>query len=233
MNRLHVKRLRSIGAVEAGDNPEADILLWKSKPTEPDQGQNTKGEPVSKIDLSALDPEVRSHIEDLETKLAGFETEDSPPLPDDLPDVVKARLDAQDAKIEAEEIEKEALREEIAKLREDRAVEVYTKMAQDLSSILGDPTETMPMLKAIGEAAPEPAAELVAKLEAFSSKTAVASLLKEYGSSEPDGSAIDQIEAIAAEIRKAEPSLSPAEARAEAWRRNPELKTQAREEGVV
>jgi hypothetical protein len=31
--RLHVKSLLSIGAVEAGDNPEADILFWKRTPT--------------------------------------------------------------------------------------------------------------------------------------------------------------------------------------------------------
>ena len=35
MQRLHIKRLISIGVVEEGDNPEADILFWKAAPTRP------------------------------------------------------------------------------------------------------------------------------------------------------------------------------------------------------
>ena len=230
MNRLHIKRLRSIGAVEAGDNPEADILLWKSKP-EPDQGQNKEGDTVSKIDLDALDPETRSYIEGLEAKLGEREAE-TPPLPEDLPDVVKARLDAQDAAIESEKVEKEALRKEVADLREARAVETYTKLSGELSPLLGDPEKSMPVLKAIGEAAPEPTAELVEMLKSFTFKTEYVGLLKEYGTTEPEGSAIDKIEAAAAEIKKADPSLSLASARAQAWRDHPELKAEAREEGV-
>jgi len=233
MNRLHIKRLRSIGAVEAGDNPEADIMLWKSKPTEPDQGQtHTKaGDTVSKIDLSALDPEVRSHIEDLEAKLGEREAE-VPPLPDDLPDIVKTRLEAQDEALAKERDRNEALASDVAKMREERAVETYTKLATDLSPMLGDPEKSMPILKAIGEAAPEPAAELSEILKAFAFKTEFAGLLKEYGSTDPEGSALDKIDAYAAEIKKSNPELTLASARVQAWQDHPELKDQAREEGV-
>ena len=95
MNRLHIKSLLSIGAVEDGDNPEADIMFWKKRSTqEPEQGLIEKEAADVKHDLSALDPDARAYVEGLEAQVAGID-ESPPPLPDDLPDVVTKRLDEQ------------------------------------------------------------------------------------------------------------------------------------------
>ena len=62
-------------------------------------------------------------------------------------------------------------------------------------------------------------------------KDSMADMFKELGDSADGGTAADKVTAIAAEIRKNSPDTSPAEARAQAWRENPELMTQNREEG--
>jgi len=43
MNRLHIHRITSIGAVEDADNPESDLLLFKARPTEPKSGPDGRG----------------------------------------------------------------------------------------------------------------------------------------------------------------------------------------------
>lgn len=230
-NRLHVKSLLSIGAVEAGDNPEADILFWKSKQLEPDQGLNKEGD--SMPDIESLDA-AKARISELETKLAEYDVEaPAAPLPEDLPDAVAKRLDDQDAAIAKAEAEKVDLAKTLARIEDERATERYTKMAEAYAPLLGDPAESMPVLKTLGTSEPEALAVLEAKMEAGLERAEFAKLLKEYGTTDAGGSATDQIQNHATEIRKENPELSLAEAKAEAWRRHPELKVQSREEGVV
>ena len=231
--RLHVGSITSIGAVHAGDNPEADILFWKRKPSEPQEGRVTKaGTAVPDIDLTALDDATRGYIQELEAKLASNEEEVAPPLPDDLPDVVKSRLDAQDEALAKERERNEALADDLAKMREERAIEKYTKMAESVRDLMGDPAETAPMFKDLAEHAPDQFDALYAKIENVKTIAGFDALLKEHGDSGAEGSALDQITAHAAEIKKNQPDLSLAEARVEAWKAHPELKEQAREEGV-
>lgn len=231
-NRLRVKSLLSIGAVEEGDNPEADILFWKSKKTtEPEEGLTKEGD--SMPDIESLDA-AKARISELEEKLAEFDVEaPAAPLPEDLPDAVAKRLDDQDAAIAKAEEEKIELAKKLAAIEDERATEKYTKMAEAYAPLLGDPAETAPILKSLGTSEPEALADLETRLEAGLEKAAFSELLKEYGSSDAEGPAVDQIVSIANEIRKESPDLSLAEAKAEAWRRNPDLKTRAREEGSV
>ena len=67
MPRLTVKRITSIGAVESGDNPEADILFWKAKDSKPksanpSEGRINGGGLVDTLDLSSLDEETAEPI---------------------------------------------------------------------------------------------------------------------------------------------------------------------------
>lgn len=229
-NRLHVNRLVSIGAVEAGDNPEADILFWKSQPhdSEPEQPETTE---VSVPDIDTLD-DAKARISELEEKLAAFDDVEPSPLPEDLPEPVAKRLSEMDETIAKEREEKERLSKEIADLRDERATEKYTKRAEELAVILGKPEETAPILKALATADEEAFEKLDERLSNLVRLDGFEMLLKEHGDSAAEGSAMDQIAAISAEIRKEDPNMTPAEARAEAWRRNPDLKAQARQEGV-
>ena len=118
-------------------------------------------------------------------------------------------------------------------MREQRQVEKYTKMAADYAAVLGDPAETAPLLKAIGDKAEPELEAFMGRLSPLTNLAEVQKMLVEYGDASVDGSAVDQIAAYAVEIRKASPDLSVAEAKAQAWRDHPELKDAARQEGAV
>jgi len=231
MNRLHVHEITSIGAVEAGDNPEADILFWKTKETiEPVPGQESKGGSMEK-NIESLD-DALARISELETQLAAH-VEEPAALPDDLPDAVVKALDEQAVTIAKMEAETVRVSKENEALRDERATEKYTKMAEDVAALVGPADETAPLFKAIGTAAPDEFEKLYERLAPLTNATAFEKLLGELGDSASDGgTAVEKIAAYADEIRKAKPDLSPAEAKAEAWREHPELKAQAREEGV-
>lgn len=231
MNRLHIDSITSIGAVEAGDNEdESKILLYKSKPIEPGQGQDVKkGDPMSGFDVESLTDEGKEFVAGLQAQIAEF-GEEPPVLPDDLPDSVSKRLDEQTAEIEKERVEKERIAKDLADLRDEMATEKYTERAKALAVLLGEPDEMAPVLKALATDSPDAFGKLDAALDTLVAKDSLAMLFKELGDSAAEGSAVDQISAHATEIRKNDPSMSPVEARAEAWRQHPELKTQSREE---
>ena len=76
MPRLHITRIVSIGAVEQGDNPESQILLFKSKPTPQDpanaERSKTEVEPQGENDMrtTKIGPgEVRGEVDRLAAEL--------------------------------------------------------------------------------------------------------------------------------------------------------------------
>jgi hypothetical protein len=237
--RLHVGSITSIGAVEAGDNPEADILFFKIKPPTEDQTPDPEhGQPIDKegsvpetFDTASLSEEAQAYVSDLETKLAEL-TGEPEALPDDLPEVVKSRLDSQDELIAKAQAEKEQIAKDLAELQDGMATEKYMTRAKALEVLLGDPVEMAPVLKELAAGAPDAFAKLDAQFNTLVSMKGYDSLLKEFGDSSATGSAIDQINAYTKEIKTANPDLSMAKARAQAWTEHPELKEQARAEGV-
>jgi len=263
LHRLFVRKLTSVGLVEAGDNPAAKVMLFKRKPAkpptavklpqpvkttlEPPEGRTNGGGLVDTLDLSSLDDEtaapIKAHVAGLEkaaadaaTRVAALEAQldvddGDEKLPDDLPDVVKARLDTQTSAIAKAEARADALEARLAKAEDERLTERYTERAAKLQVLLGDSDEMAPVLKDLAAGAPEAYARLDAQFDTLLNMQGFDALLKEYGDSAATGSAVDQIAAYAVEIRKADPDLSRAEAKAEAWREHPELKQQAREEG--
>ena len=180
--------------------------------------------------IESLD-DALARISELETQLAANVVEEPAALPDDLPDAVVKALDEQAVTIAKMEAETVRVSKENEALRDERATEKYTKMAEDVAALVGPADETAPLFKAIGQAAPDEFEKLYERLAPLTNATAFEKLLGELGDSASDGgSAVDKISAYAVEIRKAQPDLSPVEARASAWREHPELKAQSREE---
>ena len=231
MNRLHINEITSIGAVESGDNALDDdsILLYKSKATEPEPGPLVEKGVSMPFDIETLTDEGKAYVSDLEAKLAAF-GEEPAALPDDLPEPVAKRLDEMTVAIEKERVEKERMATELADLKDGIATEKWTERARALAVLLGSPDDVAPVLKALATDSPEAFNKLDAMFDTLIVKDSMAPLFKELGSSGAEGSAADQIAAYATEIRKADPSMTVAKAKAQAWSDHPELKTLSREE---
>lgn len=233
MNRLHVRSLVSVGAVEEGDNPEAEILFYKRREPEPGRIEKEGASMPEAFDPSSLPEDAQEYItaQIAAGITAASEGEgDSPALPDDLPDVVKARFDEQAEAIEKERVEKEALAERVDELLKERADEKYTTICKDYATLLGD--DAKDTLQTLGEAAPEAFADLMKRLTTLKNLDSVSKVLTEIGGSANEaGSAADQITAIAKEKMDKNPDLTYADARAQAWAENPDLTRLAREGG--
>jgi len=246
MPRLHITELTSIGAVESGDNPEAEILFWKSTTTNPPEGRKNGGGPVDTLDLSSLDKETAEPIlafvaglqkaaTEADDKIAALEAklevedEDDPLV--DLPEPVAKAIAERDEQIAKAEAKAVAAEEAVAKLQDERLTERYTERAEALSNMLGNAADVAPILKALAKADQKAYDLLDARFDTLLTWDGMADLLREHGDNAATGRAVDKIAAYAAEIRKDNKKLTAADARAQAWRDHPELKTQAREEG--
>lgn len=245
-HRLFVRKLISVGLVEAGDNPAARVVLFKQKTLEPPEGRTNGGGLVDTLDLSSLDDEtadpIRTHMAGLEkaaTEAAAtiaaleaqvvVEGEDDPLA--DLPEPVAKAIAERDDAIAKAKAEAAAASAEVAKLRDEKSTERSEARAAELSNLLGAPVTVAPVLKALEKADPAAYADLDGMFDKLLTWDGMADLLKEHGDSAASGSAVDQINAYATEIRKTDKELTAAEARVQAWQEHPELKTLAREEG--
>ncbi len=232
MNRLHIHRLISVGAVESGDDPQAEILIYKSKQLEPVQGLIGKEGDSMPFDVESLTDEGKEYVAALQSQIEALTVEEEPSLPDDLPDIVKSRIDEMDETIAKDRVEKERLAKDLADLRDEMATEKYDARAEELEPLFGDKVKSAPILKALAAAAPEAFGELDEILDTLIIRDTTAPLFKELGDVSGGGAAVDQIAAFAVEIQKdAKTDMTLVDARAQAWRDHPELKTQSREEG--
>ena len=242
-NRLFVRSLTSIGAVGAGDNPDAAIMFWKSKDLPPETPEPPEGRPTRSempLDISVLAEEhqemvqkelddLTGSIDDLKAQVAELTPEEEPALPTDLPEPVAKKLAEQDEAIAKANADADAARAEAATLREEKLDEQYAERADQLRPILGD--DMAPVLKALGVAAPAEWGQLSERLDVV---TKMAALTAELGDSAATGSAVAKIAAIAKTIHTDEREDFPTlvDAKAEAWDRNPDLVTQSRQEGA-
>ena len=227
--RLFVSALTSIGAVEAGDNPDAEILFYKSKTEEPVQGPQVKKEGSMPFDIDTLTDEGKEFVAGLQAQIAASGDE-QPVLPDDLDPVTKARLDDDQATIEKQKVEMEKVAKDLADLRDEMATEKYTARAGQLEAVLGSPDDVAPVLKALAAADAEAFEKLNTMFDTLIAKDTLADLFKEHGESGTDATAVDQVNVFAAEIRKGNPDLSLADAKRQAWQDHPDLVAQSREE---
>lgn len=213
MRRIFVDKLTSIGAVADGDNPDAEILFYKSNPVTTDESGDTN---------------ERHTMPDNPTPDKGEG------LPENLPEPVVKALDEAQAELEkaraerdAEREQREALAADVAKMRDEQLTERFEKRAAELVAVLGESDEVPSILKELHEAAPEAYAKLdslvgdAAKIAAESQNL----MFKELGTSNDESDPVAKIRNIAKSILENERDQFPTieKARAEAWARNPEL----------
>jgi hypothetical protein len=164
--RLFVTELMSVGAVDKGDNPDADILFYKRHPAggddvTPDRGDQPSEEGRMDFDLSALADDVREavakHVADLEERVAALEAENAElaaPEPDDgddgdvlknAPDEIRELV----AKAEADKAEAEAA---LAAELEKRAIDEAVGKAAEYEKLLGKADDVGPLLRKVEDA---------------------------------------------------------------------------------
>jgi len=237
-NRLMIKELFSVGAVDAGDDPEATMVFWKRKDSpepggapdgvvsgSPDEG-GTERKDISMDDvLKALDDEQRAaleaHIEAEVEKRAAAEPEEEVEkvLPDDVQELI--------AKANAERDEAVAKAEQAA--FEKRTNEWVAK-AIPLEDALGAADEIGPILRDIDEKAPEELAKILPALEAAAQRIETGGLFVEKGK-ETGEEAVEPLSKRDSWVEKnRKETESLAAARARYWQEHPDAMAASREE---
>lgn len=228
-NRLFITSLKSIGVVEAGDDPSAEILLFKSHPENTQSVEQPERDSMSKPDLSGLDAELQKAIDDhIAEAIAAAAVEPvEPVLPDDLPAPVLKALTEKDEALAKERARVEALEVDVAEMRDERQTEKFAKTANELAAVLGTDAEVPAVLRELSEAAPEAYAKLETRIAEAARMATISDsvLLKQLGSSNDESDPKAKITAIAKTIHSEERDQYPTmeQARAEAWSRNPDL----------
>jgi len=232
---LHIKELLSIGAVDNGDNPEAEIVFWKRrKAKQTPDGGDSKGEPmIEGFDLSALPDDTRdalaAHFEVLKAERDAALEAVPPPveeaevekaLPDDIAELI-AKAHAKTAEAEA------ALAVEVEKRA---TVELVTKYEHDgLTPLLGAAEEVAPQLRALQAAAPEAFAAVYGNLVAAAQRVDLAKALGELG--ENTGEAPDpytQRDQWVGKMLTADPNADVVKLRSDFWKLHPDAFAETR-----
>ena len=208
MNRLFVTELKSIGLVSEGDNPDAEVVIFKArvdkrKFTADVSKLSVKAESLPNtqkvnMDLSAIeDDQLRKSIEDefaekdtevsdLETnlekaidKVAELEKGDSKPE-DDASDEVKVLIKERDDQIA--DLRKD-LDDSVTKAR----IAEYVVKAEPLQGLLGKPDEVGVVFADLAVKAPESFAKLEGMLNAAAQRDDLAKLFATMGAGEGEG----------------------------------------------
>lgn len=185
---------------------------------------------MSKPDLTGLDESVRKELDAYiaELEAAAVTEPEGQVLPDDIPEPVAKALAEKDDAIAKEREAREAVEARIAKMQDDADTAKYAERAHELQAIIGG--DAGEVLKTLANAAPEAFNDLDERLGRTSQQVKLNDrLFKELGSSNTEHNPTEQIATIAADIRKENPALTEAQARAEAWSRNPQLLAESRE----
>lgn len=210
MNRLTVNKIVSIGAVEDGDNPEASIMFWKTKP-----------EPEFVLEKD----ESRETVEPEGAVMP--ETEETVPAADEDLEKARADLEKTRADLEKARAELEARDEELAKERKTRRDAEFLAKAETLKDVLGPPEEWAPILDELDEKAPEALTKLEERLAVVKGQLETSEIFKELGRQE----GARTLEALVKSKQDSNPEMTEVEARAAVWQENPDLVAEARIEG--
>lgn len=184
------------------------------EPVEPEQKEDEKD---MKINKSLLTAEEQAQLEALIQKSAVDDT-----LEEDT--VTKAAP------------ENEALKNEVAELKKALELKDMETVAKGYAILGKDTAELAKSLYAMKQAGPEVYAEFVGALDIAKAEREGSGMFTEVGKSrtESGSGAVSKIEAKAAEIQKADPTLSRVQAIRKAWEQNPDLvKEYDNEEGVM
>jgi len=185
----------SVGMVASGDNPESEVLIYKSHPTKPskmsEEHQSAESAPSTEkvnMDLSAIEDQdlaksITDHIAGLDNQISELQTqvEETPVDPVEKADPeVQALLKAQDDKIAG-------LEADVTKERAERRTAEFVVKAEPLAGLIGKADDMGPVLADLSDKAPESFDKLFTSLVAASQRTDLAKLFSELGAGEGEG----------------------------------------------
>lgn len=233
-NRLFVDELVSVGMVAAGDNPEAEVLIYKSHnrldETQTSRIENSAGSATSTrevtMDLSVIeDQDIRKSVED---HIAGLESQISELTAPTDDEVVKAESDQVQEFIAKQQEELETLRKDLDVERATRRTAEFVAKAEPLVGLLGKADEMGPILADIAEKAPESYEKLEGALVAAAQREDMAKLFSELGAGEGEADA-DPIARRDAWVEKnKQDGETVTQARSRFWNENPDMVEESR-----
>lgn len=206
--RLFVEKIESIGAVDMGDNPAAEILFFKRIPTQGGDSADSagNGEASMELDLSVLDEPIRERVE-------------------------KALADAESGRQEElakRDTEIASLRKQLEAEAERRLRDEATATAGLLEDLLGSPDEVAPVIADVAKAAPEAWGKLSAMLRAAAQRQDLAEFFKERGTGRAETEPVSKRDVFVKQYRERNPNATEYEARAAFWKANPEAVAEVR-----
>ena len=238
-------KIKRVATVDAGDNPDADIVLFKRKAT--DDGtepgtkekldKNTKGGEVDvsdKADLGiteeVLKEKVDSAVKEAEDK-AAEELKKAQEEKDELEKKLKELEDVEKDKRTEVEKRLDETREELTKMQDDQRTKDAEVAVKKWQNIPGMSVEFAPVLKAVRASAPGQAEKVEEMLDAANAALEGSKLLTSAGEDgEGETDVEKQAEVKAAEFMKADPTLTKTQALAKAWE-DPEMYKAYQERG--
>ena len=249
-NRLFIDEIISVGAVSAGDNPDAEITFWKKRVdpivgsaeilaayrqvrdmtpkitkrvTKSRQTVDTKGDRMVDFDFEGFTDDQKTAVEGVFTE---YEATIADLQPVEEVEVVKEVDPEIQELITKQAAELEEAHAEIAKERKIRRDAEFITKAQTLETVLGPPEEWGPVLDELESAAPEAYEKLTARLAVAKTQIETGDLFKEIGRA-GDGES-DKVAALTKAKLELNPELTVEQARAQVWQENPELVEEAR-----
>lgn len=233
--RLRSVKLDEISFVGKGDNPEAHVLLLKVKQDQPEVNNDKKGD-------SNMDEKLKKELED---KIAALEKEKADLIleketlekacseKDKALDEAKAKGVKKEEDIykglpEAVLKEMEDNRARIAKMEDDNITREYVAKAAEVT-LVGKADEIGDMLKTVAKIDAALADKILTVFKTAQARIKEGNLLKEVGKEtggDSGTSAYDKIIAKAAELRKATPALTEAQAFTKVYDSDADLREQ-------
>ena len=228
MKRLFVRSLKSIGAVDEGDNPGADIVFYKRREDAPSEGTpSASADSVDPVEENRMTEEVIETVPDEEPVAKADEEAVEEP--------VEKEIDETASEIAKREEELAKRDEEIAKLRADlesvqfeKRTAEWVEKAKPLEDLLGDPAEIGAVLRDLDTADADALAKLLGPLTAAAQRAELGAVFVEKGVD-----ASGEVDPISKRDQWVEKNRSDfpteAAARAEYWKRHPDEAAALRE----
>lgn len=235
-NRLWVKSLSSVGAVDAGDNPEAKLMFWKRKDREPLGGveSSREGSMAEEFTLASLElgeeqaAALDMYIADRVAK-AVEEASASPVVEEpEAGDVLKGLPEDQAAAVEELRKRAEETEQALAAEVEKREIVEWVRKAEPFADLIGAPEETGPVLRDLHAAAPEATETLIGWLKVISDRADLSELFKAAGTNEL-GDVESRRDAFVKAYLADHVKATVFEARAEFWKQHPDMVEASRE----
>lgn len=233
-NRLFVDELVSVGLVPSGDNPEAEVLIYKAHPESQvevvklsDQKNSAESASTTReviMDLSAIEDQTLRKA--IEGKFAEMQGQIDELTPSD--DVVKAESDEVQELIAKQQEELQRVSKDLADERAARRTTEFIAKAEPLQGLLGKPEDVGPVLADLSDKAPDSYEKLESWLTAASQREDMAKLFSTMGAGEGEGES-DPIAKRESWVKaNRQEGETEAQTRARYWTEHPEAVEESR-----